>query len=168
MTKNNFYIALRFVLLILVQVLIFNELNFYGFINPMVYIMFLFWYPIKENRTIFLLVCFFLGLFIDIFSDTAAIHAAATVTIAYFRAPLMRFVFGINYEFQSFQLAQTSLVQQLTFLTLLILAHHVLFFTLEIFSFSHVTLIAKKVVFTSLGTLVLCFLFRGLFSIDKA
>lgn len=168
MTRTNFYIALRFVLLILVQVLIFNELNFYGFINPMVYIMFLFWYPIKENRIVFLIVCFFLGLFIDIFSDTAAIHAASTVSIAYIRAPLMRFVFGINYEFQSFQLAQTSLVQQLTFLTLLILAHHFLFFTLEIFSFSHVALIAKKVVFTTLGTLVICFLFRGLFSTDKA
>lgn len=167
MSKTNFYIALRFVLLILVQVLIFNDLNFYGFINPMVYIMFLFWYPIKENRIVFLTLCFFLGLFIDIFSDTTAIHAAATVTIAYLRTPLMRFVFGINYEFQSFRLPQTPMVQQLTFLTLLILVHHVLFFTLEIFSFSHIALIAKKVVFTSLGTLVLSFLFRGLFSIDK-
>ncbi|MBT8235970.1 MAG: rod shape-determining protein MreD, partial [Bacteroidia bacterium] len=66
MNWTNIYIGIRFILLILAQVLIFNDLNFYGFINPMVYIMFLFWYPIKENRVVFLLVSFFLGLFIDV------------------------------------------------------------------------------------------------------
>lgn len=167
MNRTNILIGIRFVLLILAQVLIFNDLNFYGFINPMVYIMFLFWYPIKENRVVFLLLCFLLGLSIDMFSDTTAIHAAATVSIAYFRAPMMRFVFGINYEFQSFRLAQASMVQQLTFLTLLILTHHTIFFTLEIFSFAHAGLILKKVMLTSIGTLVICFLLRALFSRDK-
>ncbi|NND16794.1 MAG: rod shape-determining protein MreD [Eudoraea sp.] len=167
MNRNNIYIGIRFILLILAQVLIFNDLNFYGFINPMVYIMFLFWYPIKENRVVFLLLSFLLGLVIDIFSDTAAIHAAATVSIAYLRAPMMRFVFGINYEFQSFRLEQTSMVQQLTFLTLLILVHHTIFFTLEIFSFAHSGLILKKLMLTGLGTLVLCFLLRALFSREK-
>ena len=84
---NSFYLinVVRFALLVLVQVLVFNRLNFFGFINPMVYILFLYWYPIKENRALFLGVGFLLGLAIDFFSDTMALHAASTVTIAYLR-----------------------------------------------------------------------------------
>lgn len=159
--------VLRFLLLIAAQVLVFNKLNFFGFINPMVYILFLYWYPIKENRTAFISISFLLGLIIDIFSDTMALHAASSVTIAYLRPAIMRFVFGVNFEFQSFKLSNTTRIQQITFLALLIITHHLLFFTLEIFSFSNLLLILKKVVFTGAATLVVCLLFRTLFSVQK-
>ncbi len=42
--------GLRFILLVLAQVMIFNRLNFMGFINPMVYVLFFYWYPIRTNR----------------------------------------------------------------------------------------------------------------------
>ena len=99
MSRGIFINIVRFVLLVLVQVLVFNRLNFFGYINPMVYIMFLYWYPIKENRALFIGLSFLLGISVDLFSDTMAIHTAATTTIAYLRPFIMRFVFGINYEF---------------------------------------------------------------------
>ncbi len=154
-------------LLVLVQVLVFNRLNFFGFINPMVYILFLYWYPIKENRAAFIGLGFLLGLFIDLFSDTMALHAASTVTIAYIRPAIMRFVFGVNIEFQSFRLSNSTKAQQFTFLTLLIVVHHAVFFTLEIFSFTNILLIIKKVLAIGAATLVLCLLFSSLFSVKK-
>ncbi|WP_273568137.1 rod shape-determining protein MreD [Maribacter halichondriae] len=168
MISNNYFINIvRFALLVLVQVLVFNRLNFFGFINPMVYIMFLYWYPIKENRAAFIGLSFLLGIAIDFFSDTLAIHAASTATIAYFRPAIMRFVFGVNYEFQSFKLGNATRVQQFTFLALLIIVHHLVFFTLEIFSLANILLILKKVVSIGLATLVLCLLFGSLFSTRK-
>lgn len=168
MMRNSYFInALRFILLVMVQVLVFNQMNFLGFINPMVYILFLFWYPIKENRMLFIGLGFLLGFVIDLFSDTLALHSAATVTIAYLRPAVMRFVFGVNYEFQSFRLSNTTRAQQFTFLALLILVHHTIFFTLEIFSLSNLLLILKKVVFNSLGTIILCLLLSSLFSPSK-
>ncbi|MBT8264856.1 MAG: rod shape-determining protein MreD [Muriicola sp.] len=168
MTNNLYFLtSLRFVLLVLVQVLVFNKLNFVGFINPMVYLLFLYWYPIKQKRAIFLLISFLLGLTIDIFSDTVAFHAAATVTLAYFRPAIMRFVFGVNYEFQSFKLSNTTKAQQITFLALLIIGHHTIFFLLEIFSLDHLLLLLKKIVFTAAGSVLICVLFASLFSVDK-
>jgi len=168
MISNNYFVnIIRFALLVLVQVLVFNRLNFFGFINPMVYIMFLYWYPIKENRAVFIGLSFLLGIAIDFFSDTMAIHAASTVTIAYFRPAIMRFVFGVNYEFQSFKLGNATRVQQFTFLALLIVVHHAVFFTLEIFSLANILLILKKVLSIGLATLVLCLLFGSLFSTRK-
>jgi len=167
MSRGIFINIVRFVLLVLVQVLVFNRLNFFGYINPMVYIMFLYWYPIKENRALFIGFSFLLGLSVDLFSDTMAIHTAATTTIAYFRPYIMRFVFGINYEFQSFKLSNTTRAQQFTFLALLILVHHTVFFSLEIFSIANLLLIVKKVLSIGAASLILCLLFSSLFSVNK-
>lgn len=168
MTSSPFLISMiRFVLLALLQVYVFNRLNFFGFINPMVYVLFVYWYPIKENRTSFLAISFLLGLCIDVFSDTLALNAAATVTIAYFRPVFMRFVFGVNYEFQSFKLNNSTQAQQFTFLALLIIIHHFTYFVLEIFSFGNGLLIIQKTLVIGLATLILCLLFISLFSTKK-
>jgi hypothetical protein len=152
------------VLLVITQVLIFNNLNFLGFINPFVYVIFFYWYPIKTNRAIFMLSAFLLGLVIDVFSDTLALNALASVTIAYARPSIMRFCFGVNYDFQSFSFKNTTKVQRVTFLALLVILHHLIFFSFEILSIAHILLILKKVLATGMVTLILCVLFSSLFS----
>ncbi|PRX56343.1 hypothetical protein CLV81_0338 [Flagellimonas meridianipacifica] len=164
MNNAVFLNILRFVLLVLTQVLIFNTLNFLDSINPMVYVIFLYWFPIKGNRAVFLVTAFLLGLIIDIFSDTLALHTFATLTAAFIRPLIMRFCFGVNYEFQNFSFKNTTKVQRLTFLGFLVLAHHLIFFSLEILSLSHILLILKKFVTTSLVTFFLCAMFSSLFS----
>nr|WP_288931854.1 rod shape-determining protein MreD [uncultured Allomuricauda sp.] len=155
---------LRFALLVLTQVLIFNNLNFLGFINPMVFVIFFYWYPIKGNRAIFMLTAFLLGLVIDIFSDNLALHALASVTVAYARPAVMRFCFGVNYDFQNFSFKNTTKVQRITFLAIIVLIHHLIFFSFEILSITHILLILKKVFATGIVTLILCILFSSLFS----
>ncbi|MEX0274895.1 MAG: rod shape-determining protein MreD [Flavobacteriaceae bacterium] len=166
---NNIYFVLtaRFVILVLGQVLIFNKLNFFGFINPFIYIMWLYWYPVKQNRPILLLTSFLLGFTIDLFSDTLALHAAALTTAAYFRPAIMRFVFGVSYEFQNFRLGNATRAQQMTFLALLILLHHGVYFTLEVFSLTNVLLIFKKVMSIGIATLILSTLLASLFSTEN-
>ncbi len=156
--------GLRFVLLVLAQVMIFNRLNFLGFVNPMVYVLFFYWYPIRTNRPLFLFLGFLLGFVIDIFSDTMALHAMVGVTLAYVRPLIMRFCFGANYEFQGFTFKSTTRIQRITFLLILILIQHFVFFTFEILSFSHILLILKKVLATSVVTLILSILLSSLFA----
>jgi len=71
-------------------------MNFVGIINPMVYVLFVYWYPLRENMAIFLVSSFLLGFTIDLFSDTMALHSVAILTVAFARPLLMRFCFG-NY-----------------------------------------------------------------------
>ena len=156
--------GLRFVLLVFAQVMIFNRLNVLGFINPMIYVLFFYWYPIKTNRPLFLFLGFFIGFVIDIFSDTMALHAMAGLTVAFARPLIMRFCFGGNYEFQGFTFKNTTRTQRVTFLLLLILIQHIIFFTFELLSFSHILLILKKILFTSIFTLLLCVLLSSLFA----
>ena len=41
----------RFFVLILIQVLICNHINFLGYINPYIYILFVILFPVKNNRS---------------------------------------------------------------------------------------------------------------------
>lgn len=167
--RTNFYVsaAIQFMLLLLVQVVVCNQLNIFNFINPMIYILFLYWYPVKQNRAVLLILSFLFGLSIDWFSDTLAMHTSAMLTIAYLRPAIMRFCFGVNFEFQSFKLNNATRIQQLTFFALLIGIHHTVFFTLEAFSFSNTLLILKKIVSTGLATFVLGLVLISLFSTQK-
>lgn len=163
--NNNILVGLlRFAGLVLLQVLIFSRMNFLGQINPMVYILFLYWYPVRENRTALLGIAFLLGFAIDLFTDSLAMHTVASLTAAYFRPAIMRFVFGVNLEFQNFRLSASTRVQKVTFLALLIGIHHLVFYTLEIFSLTNLLLILKRVVLNGLGTFVFALLLSSLFA----
>ena len=70
----------RFILLVLVQVIVLNKINFLGYINPYIYILFIILFPIKNNRVLFIFLGFLLGLTVDLFLDSGGVHAAACVT----------------------------------------------------------------------------------------
>lgn len=168
MTGNSLLTGfVRFISLLLAQVLVFNHLNILGSINPMVYILFFYWYPVQENRSALLGTAFLLGFCVDLFSDTMALHTAASLTTAFFRIALMRFVFGVNLEFQNFRISNSTRVQQSSFLALLIVIHHLAFFSLEIFSLSNLLLILKRVVFTGVSTFIFATLLAALFARAK-
>jgi len=154
----------RFITLILAQVLVFNNINFLGYINPYIYILFIMLFPIKNNRLLFLSLSFLLGLTVDLFSDSGGVHAAACVTIAYIRPVLLKFSFGMIYEHQTIKFSSTDFGQRLTYYSIIIFIHHLILFSLEIFNSSKIILILKKSLFSSIFTLILCLLITILFS----
>ena len=87
-------------LLIIAQTIIFNNINLFGYLNPFIYIIFIIYYPIKNDRIFFIFISFIIGLLIDIFSDTLGLHAAASVTIAYLRPFILKISFGLAYIHQ--------------------------------------------------------------------
>ena len=67
--NNNLLNVFRFILLLFVQVFIFNNINLLGYINPFPYILFILLFPVNGNKSLLLLSSFTLGLLIDIFSN---------------------------------------------------------------------------------------------------
>ena len=138
---SNITIAL---ILIFTQGLFFNNINFLGSINPFVYVFFIAYYPIKNNRTFFIICAFIYGLIIDIFADTHAIHAAATLIISYLRPNLLKLFFGIAYEHQVVKFNSIELKQNLLYLLTIVFIDHLILFSLEIFDISKISLILKN------------------------
>jgi len=164
MNSASINIISRFVILILVQVLVLNNINFLGYINPYPYILFTILFPVRNNRTAIVFLSFILGLCIDIFSDSGGIHAAACVTIAYIRPTILKFSFGSIYDYQTIKFNQTEIGTRLTYFSIITVVHHFILFSLEVFNISKIILVLQKTLFSSIFTILLCLLITILFS----
>ncbi|MDN3492872.1 rod shape-determining protein MreD [Winogradskyella sp. APC 3343] len=157
----------RFIFLLLLQVMICNHINFFGYINPYIYVIFIFLFPIREERLLFLLVSFVLGLMVDLFSDSGGVHAAAAVSLAYVRPILLKNSFGMQYEHQSIKIRNTDIGSLITYISFGVIIHHLVLFSLEIFNVSKILLVLKKTLFSSIFTIILSVLIIILFSRNK-
>ncbi len=154
----------RFILLVLLQVLVLNHINFLGYINPYIYILFIILYPVKNNSSLFISLSFLLGLCVDIFSDSGGVHAAASVTIAFLRPGFLKSVFGALYEHQTIKFSNIDLAPKISYIALVTVVHHLILFTLEIFSLSKIILITQKTLFSSIFTIIICILVTIIFT----
>lgn len=154
----------RFIALVFLQVVLFNNINFLGYLNPYIYIMFIALFPVKNNRFIIIFLSFLIGLSIDFFSDTGGIHAAASVFIAYIRPVILKFSFGMIYEHQSINFSNVEFGEKLTYLTILAFLHHFMLFFLEVFSASQIILILQKTIFSSIFSILLILIITFIFS----
>lgn len=154
----------RFLLLVFLQVLILNNINFAGYINPYLYVLFILLYPFTGNQSLFLFLSFLLGISIDVFEDSGGINAAACLVAAFIRPNLLRFSFGISYDHQNIRLSAAPFGSKLSYVFLMVIVHHFVLFSLEMFSLNHILLILKKTFFSSIFTVVLILLSLSLFS----
>ncbi len=157
----------KFLVLILTQVVVFSNINLLGTTNPYPYILFIILYPANNNRPLFIFLSFMLGLMVDIFSNSGGVHAAACVTIAFIRPVVLKFAFGMVYEHQTIKFNSTDFSNRIIYFSILIVLHHIILFTLEIFNISNIFLILKKVLFSSIFTIILTTLLSILFSNKK-
>lgn len=128
----------QFILLVVIQVMILNNIHFGGYINPYVYVLFVLMLPIDVPGWLLLTSAFGMGLTIDLFSDTQGMHAAATVLLAFFRPGVMRMISGRS-DFDPGTIPTISSLGArwiLLYSVTLIFIHHSLLFFLEIFRFS--------------------------------
>lgn len=155
--------SIRFILLVLVQVLILNNINFLGYINPYLYVLFIVLLPLNMSQYKVLFLSFLIGLCVDFFEDSGGINAAASVFIAFIRPSVLKFSFGISYEHQTIRYYQTPFAQRFSYVSILVLIHHFILFTLEVFNFTDIILILKKTLFSSIFTILLIVLITILF-----
>jgi len=156
---SNFKNIFLFFFLLLLQVLILNNINLFGFINPYLYIAFVFAFPLKENRFLVLFLCFLLGLFVDFFSDTGGIHAFTTLTIAYIRLFFIRIYFKklpVDYPF--FNLKSESFGKVFNFVVTLTFIHHFILFLFLNFSLENLSDVFFNTLFSGIFTLFLYFI----------
>ncbi|MBB68657.1 MAG: rod shape-determining protein MreD [Flavobacteriaceae bacterium] len=168
MNSALFINTIRFIALVLLQVLVCNQLNFMGSLNPYVYVLFVLLYPIGSNRMGFIFLAFSLGLILDLFLDSGGAHAAAAVSMAYVRPVFLKFSFGAAYEYQAIKLNAAEALPRLTYFALLILIHHFILFTLVYFDSSKFKIIIYNTLINGGFTLLLVWLLNALFSSKKS
>ncbi len=163
MNKEVVLRFLFFLLLILLQVLVFSNM-FIGSYVPYIYVLFIILFPIRYDKTLFLISSFLLGLSMDFFSSSGGVHAAACLVTAYIRPFALKFSFGRSYEYQTIKLAHVTLAAKTAYFLILIVTHHLIMFLLETFNISFIFFSLKATFFTSLYSALLSLILVSLFS----
>lgn len=127
---------LQLLVLVSLQVLVFNHMHLFGYATPMVYICFLLYFPLNYSRCGILFWGFIIGLLTDIFSNTPGVGAASTTLAAMLQPVLLRAMAPKDSTEDMMPNFQTmGYGNYARFFIILIVIHHLLVFLLESFSY---------------------------------
>ena len=147
--------AVMFVSLVLIQVLIFNQVQLSGFFNPYIYILFIILLPLSTPRYAVLILGFLLGLVIDVFSNSLGIHSAASVFIAYLRPLVIRIISNREDDKNDYPgLHQNKLSWFISYVAIMVLLHHFVLFYLEVYTFANFFNTLLRVILSSLFSII--------------
>ena len=156
---------IRFILLVLFQVLVLSNIQFLGYINPYLYILIILALPVQMPRWLTLILAFGLGLIIDTFTNTMGMHAFATVLVAFLRNGIIKLFTSIeegNNPTPSFYSFGVS--AYVKYVVVLVLIHHSTLLMLEAFSFVNFGITLTKII---LSTAVTVLMILGIQSLSK-
>ena len=148
---------LRFVILLIVQVMVFDNLGFGTYIHPYIYVLFVLLLPFDTPKWRLLIDGFLIGIAVDIFNGTPGLNAAATVFLAFSRS----FIIGITSRKSDIEDKDAPTVTEMglqwfaVYALLLILLHNLVLFWLEAFSIRLLGLVLAETVLSSLVSLLL-------------
>ncbi len=169
MNRLVFTNIVRFVGLILIQVLVMNRINFYGFLNPYIYILFILLLPFETPGWLLLILSFGTGLTVDIFSGTLGLHAASTVFLGFMRPAIIKFV-GEKPEYDITtqpKLEQMGLKWFMAYAIVMTFTHHLFLNFVDVFSFTEFWQTLLRVVISTLATFLFIMLFEYIFATKK-
>ncbi len=140
---------------VLLQVIVLNEVLFYSYINPFIYIILIISLPLKTPKWYLLLYAFALGFFIDLFSGGLGFHSTATVLIAFVKPFISKITIPHNILNDSDKITQKKIGNKayITFSLFLIIIHSTCLFICEHLNFNFD--IFTKIIASSLVTLIL-------------
>lgn len=165
MIEKIIRLTLNFFVLVFLQVLILNNIQLGGYINPYLYVLFILFLPLEIPNWFLLLLAFVLGLTIDMFSNTMGMHAAASVFMAFCRPHVLRIISprdGYEPE-KSPTLSNMGLNWFLAYSAILVVLHHLALFYIEVFRFSEFFSTLGRVLLSSVLTIALILISQYLF-----
>ena len=177
----NVYIKniLRFTVILLLQVLILNKISLrwwnepsgFPIFIPYVYPLFILLLPFETPVWGLLGIGFVLGITVDTFMNTAGMHACATLLIAYLRTNVLSALLPRNlseYTGQHPSIKSMGWMPFLVYSAFLILLHHFVFFTIELWNFSNFGFLLLKVGASAVTSMLFIIVYLLLFTRQSA
>lgn len=125
--------VLLFVVVVALQVLLFNNINLFGLINIYIYTIFIMSLPVGMSKDLQMILAFLLGLCVDIFTNTLGMHIFASVFVAFFRNGIIERI-SSKQEFDAGASPSVKTLGKSTFFKyafLMVFLHNLVLFPLE-------------------------------------
>lgn len=142
-------------LFVLLQVLVLNEILFFSYINPYLYLTLILSLPLKTPKWFLLFYSFLLGFFIDLFGGSVGFHSTASVLIAFLKPAISKITIPHNILVDNDEISMNKIGNKsfIMYSLIILLMHNTVLFLLEHLSFSFSIL--GKIITSSFFTLIL-------------
>lgn len=157
MSKTVLQFILLGFILVLAQVIVFNHICLFNVAVPLVFIYLLVRLPITLSVNWMLTIGFFLGLIVDIFSDTYGMNTLACTIEAMMRKPILRLYVPREEDLTRSEPSMYSLgtATYLKYLLTLTLLYCSLIFLIEAFTFFNPVRLLLRIVFSTILSMAL-------------
>ena len=156
--------------LVIIQVLVLNNVQFSGYVNPYVYVLFILILPFETPGWLLLVLSFILGFTMDIFpqgiagaGSTLGIHTASTVLIGYLRPGVLNWI-NSRGEYEAGTLPGSrdyGFAWYTIYAVILIGIHHFVLFYIEDFSLTQFFHTFLRFLLSFTFTLILVLIWEG-------
>ncbi len=157
MLQDNLKILLNFVALILIQVLILNQVNLFGFSYPALYLIFIITYKFDYSQFNLILISFLMGFFIDLLQSSPGANTIASLCISFIRPLIIRLSFNNNPEDVSLLSSDSKITNRIIYIILMVFIHQIFLQGVTYFSLTHSIIILRNTLTNTAFTFVLIF-----------
>jgi hypothetical protein len=157
--------ALRFIALVLLQVVIVQNIYLGSYVLLYPFVLFILLLPFEMPKLLVMVLAFVTGLTIDVFYSTAGMQAAACTFIGFSRHYVLKYTSPRGgYEAGlSPTVADMGITWFVTYSAVLILLHHFSLFFIEVFRFSEIGTTLLKAFLSTIGTFIFVYILQFLF-----
>ena len=147
----------RFILLVILQVVVFDNMQVGTFVNIFIYTAFILFLPFETPGSMLLLLALVMGLTMDMFSNTGGMHAASLVFMAFSRPGILKVIAPRDgYDSSSSpSISSMGLGWFVTYALILVFLHNFACFFLEVFRMSEFFFTLGKIILSTFVTVLL-------------
>ncbi len=146
----------RYVIVMILQVLLFDQLQLWGACHPYIYVLCLLMMPITLPHSASMIIGAAAGLVMDVFCNSLGVHMAACILLMFIRPYLIGAIVNdkdrLNEQISSRAIGTEALIK---YVVIGVLIHHLTVFSLAAWSFSHIWFVLLETLVSSIVTILI-------------
>ncbi len=153
----------RYIVVMLLQVLLLDQLQLWGACHPYLYILCLLMMPITLPHSVSMVIGAAVGLVMDVFCNSLGVHTAACILLMFIRPYLIGVIVNdkdrLNEQISLRAIGMEALIK---YVVILVLIHHLTVFLLAAWSWAHIGFVLLETLVSSLITISLIIAYNAL------
>ena len=146
----------RYILVMALQVLLFDQLQLLGACHPYIYVLCLLMMPITLPHSIDMILGAIAGIIMDIFCNSLGVHTAACILVMFIRPYLIGAIVSdkdrLNEQINLHTIGMEALVK---YVVIMVLIHHLTIFLLAAWSWHHIGFVVLETIVSSTVTILI-------------
>jgi len=143
----------RYIVVMLLQVLLFDQLQLLGVCHPYIYVLCLLMMPITLPHSADMIIGAAVGIVMDIFCNSLGVHMAACILLMFLRPYILGTIVSdkdrLNEQINLRAIGMEALIK---YVVILVVIHHLTVFMLAAWSWSHIGFVLIETVVSSFIT----------------